>query len=80
MPKTKVAITLDAALLRRLDALVGARRFRNRSQAIESAVSEKLERYGRTRLAAECEKLDPREERAWAELGLADDTESWPAY
>jgi Arc/MetJ-type ribon-helix-helix transcriptional regulator len=79
MPKTKIAITLDTALLRRVDALVGVR-FKNRSQAIESAVSEKLERYGRTRLARECEKLDPGEERAWAELGLAEDVRSWPTY
>jgi len=80
MPKTKVAITLDAALLDRLDALVGARRFKNRSQAIESAVSEKLERYGRTRLAQECAKLDPTEERKMAEAGLAEDAASWPEY
>jgi len=79
MPKTKIAITLDTVLLRRVDALVGVR-FKNRSQAIESAVSEKLERYGRTRLARECEKLDPAEEQAWAELGLAEDVKSWPAY
>lgn len=80
MPKTKIAITLDARLLGRLGSLVGARRFKNRSQAIEACVSEKLERYGRTRLARECEKLDPAEERAWADLGLAQDTKSWPAY
>ena len=80
MPKTKIAITLDAALLGRLDSLVGARRFKNRSQAIESAVSEKLERYGRTRLARECEKLDPAQERELADLGLAEDFKSWPAY
>jgi len=79
MPKTKIAITLDSVLLGRVDSLVGVR-YKNRSQAIEAAVSEKLERYGRTRLARECEKLDPDEERAWAELGLHEDTKSWPAY
>ena len=79
MPKTKIAITLDSVLLGRVDSLVGVR-YKNRSQAIEAAVSEKLERYGRTRLARECEKLDPDEERAWAELGLDEDTKSWPAY
>jgi len=79
MPKTKIAITLDSVLLGRVDSLVGVR-YKNRSQAIEAAVSEKLERYGRTRLARECEKLDPKEERAWAEFGLHEDTKSWPAY
>lgn len=79
MPKTKIAITLDTVLLRHLDSLVGPR-FKNRSQAIEACVSEKLERYGKTRLARECEKLDPAEERMWADLGLAEDAKSWPEY
>lgn len=80
MPKTKIAITLDSKLLVRLDSLVGSRKFRNRSQAIESAVSEKLERYGRTRLAAECDKLDPAEERRQAESGAGEDLKAWPEY
>jgi len=80
MSKAKVAITLDAALLDRLDSLVGARMFKNRSQAIESCVSEKLERYGRTRLARECAKLDPCEERKLADVGLTEDAASWPKY
>jgi Ribbon-helix-helix protein, copG family len=79
MPKTKIAITLDTRLLGRVDALVGVR-FKNRSQAIEAAVSEKLERYGRTRLACECLKLDPTEERRHANVGLAADLGSWPEY
>ena len=79
MPKTKIAITMDSVLLRHVDSLVGVR-FKNRSQAIEACVSEKLERYGRTRLARECDKLDPKEEQAWAELGLAEDVKSWPEY
>ena len=33
MPKTKVALTLDAQLLDRVDELVAKQRFRNRSQA-----------------------------------------------
>jgi metal-responsive CopG/Arc/MetJ family transcriptional regulator len=78
MPKTKVALTLDSALLARVDQLVEHRRFRNRSQAIETAVAEKLERLARTRLAGECAKLDPVEERQMAEEGLAGD--SWPEY
>ncbi len=79
MPKMKIAITLDATLLRHVDSLVGVR-FKNRSQAIEACVSEKLEQWGKTRLARECEKLDPDEERKWADLGLAEDVESWPEY
>jgi Arc/MetJ-type ribon-helix-helix transcriptional regulator len=68
--KTKIAVTLHSKLLQQLDALVAERRFPNRSQAIETAVAEKLERAQRARLARECAKLDPIEERALAEEGL----------
>ncbi|MBK5292978.1 MAG: ribbon-helix-helix protein, CopG family [Acidobacteriia bacterium] len=80
MPKTKVAITLETQLLDRVDELVAQQRFRNRSQAIGAAVAEKLERLARSRLARECAKLDPKEERALAEEGLAGSMETWPEY
>ncbi|HUO82979.1 MAG TPA: ribbon-helix-helix domain-containing protein [Gammaproteobacteria bacterium] len=79
MPKTKVALTIDADLIDRVDDLVARQRFRNRSQAIESALAEKLARLTRVRLAEECAKLDPAEERLLADEGLASD-ESWPEY
>ena len=80
MPKTKVALTLDAELVERVDELVSRRRFRNRSQAIETAVAEKLERLAQTRLARECARLDSSEERALAEEGLAGSKDTWPEY
>ena len=80
MAKTKLAVTLDASLVVELDQLVSKRRFTNRSQAIEIAVAEKLERLAKTRLAQECAKLDPDEERALAEEGLAGSRETWPEY
>jgi metal-responsive CopG/Arc/MetJ family transcriptional regulator len=80
MAKTKVAITIDADLLGRLDALIANRRFPNRSQAIEAAVEETLARLKRTRLARECAKLDPKVEKALAEEGLAEDLEPWPEF
>jgi metal-responsive CopG/Arc/MetJ family transcriptional regulator len=80
MPKTKVAVTLEAELLDEVDALVRQHRFANRSQAIEAAVSEQLVRMRRTRLAEACAMLDPLEERALAEEGLAADLDSWPEY
>jgi metal-responsive CopG/Arc/MetJ family transcriptional regulator len=80
MPKTKVALTLDAALVERVDELVSRRRFRNRSQAIESALADKLQRLARTRLARESAKLNVREEKRLADEGLADDFPSWPEY
>jgi metal-responsive CopG/Arc/MetJ family transcriptional regulator len=78
MPKTKVALTLDAELLDRVDDLVARRRFRNRSQAVEAALAEKLARLARTRLAEEAAKLDPEEEQRLADEGLT--TSGWPEY
>jgi metal-responsive CopG/Arc/MetJ family transcriptional regulator len=80
MPKTKLAVTLDANLVVELDHLVSQRRFANRSQAIEVAVAEKLQRLSRARLARECAKLNPDEERALAEEGLAGSRDTWPEY
>jgi Arc/MetJ-type ribon-helix-helix transcriptional regulator len=80
MPKTKVALTLDSNLLERLDELVERRWFRNRSQAVEAALADKLLRLARTRLARESAKLNPREEKRLADQGLADDLASWPEY
>jgi metal-responsive CopG/Arc/MetJ family transcriptional regulator len=80
MPKTKIAVTLEAALLDQVDALVRQRRFPNRSQAIEAAVAAQLSRLRRTRLAEACAQLDPAEERALAEEGLGSDLADWPEY
>jgi len=80
MPKAKVALTLDTALLERVDQLVARHRFKNRSQAIETALAEKLARLARTRLAEECAKLDPAEEQRLADEGLAATSDSWPEY
>ncbi len=80
MPKTKLAITVERDLLEELDELVAHRRFRNRSQAIEAALAEKLARMARTRLAREADKLDPETEKAFADEGLSADATAWPEY
>ena len=80
MGRSKIAITLEEKFLEELDRLVRERVFQNRSQAIQSAVEEKLERLQRRRLAQECAKLDPEEERLLAEEGLTEDLGEWPAY
>ena len=80
MSSVKVAITIDSETLRHVDSLVMKSVFPNRSRAIQLAVSEKLARMGRTRLAEECAKLDPQFEQAMADEGLGKDLESWPAY
>jgi metal-responsive CopG/Arc/MetJ family transcriptional regulator len=80
MPKSKIAVTVETELLERLDQLIESNHFPNRSQAVEAALAEKLERLRRNRLAQECAKLDPEEERAWAEEGLDADLQRWPRY
>ena len=80
MPKTKVALTLESRLLEQVDDLVERKRFRNRSQAVEAALADKLQRLARTRLARESARLNPREEKRLAEDGLTDALESWPEY
>lgn len=80
MAKAKVAVTLDSRLLRDVDALIAAHRFPNRSQAIEAALAEKLERVKHTRLAREAAKLNVREEQTQADEGLAADLAAWPEY
>lgn len=80
MPKTKVAVTVDSDILDELDELIAQNRFPNRSQAIEAALAEKLERLSRARLARECAKLDTQEEKALAEEGVRSELDAWPAY
>src|SRR6266536_2983389 len=46
MPKTKLAVTLDASLVGELDNLVSKRRFANRSQVIAVAITSREPRAG----------------------------------
>lgn len=80
MKTAKVTISLDADLLQDLDRLVRSRIFPSRSRMVQSAVREKLARLRKVRLAEECSKLRPEEEQRFAELGLAAETDQWPAY
>jgi len=70
MSSAKVAITLEQELLTKLDRLVKGKKFPNRSKAIQVAVIEKLQRMEKSRLAVECSKLDPVEEKRLAEEGM----------
>ena len=80
MPKKKIAIALDPDVLARLDEFVADRDYSSRSQAVETAIREKLERAERTRLARECARLQPVHEKALAEEGLSEDLATWPDY
>lgn len=80
MKKEKIAITLEQQYIGELDRLVNQRVFQSRSQAIQEAVSEKLMRLKKTRLAEECAKLDIPDEREIAEAGFDEDIKKWPEY
>jgi len=80
MSAAKVTISIDETLLRRVDQLVQSRVFLNRSQAIQTAVEEKVARLDKTRLAQECAKLDPAFEQAMADEGLGAEVTEWPEY
>ncbi len=80
MAASKIAITIDEKTLKRLDILVKSKYFPSRSNAIQQAVTEKLTRIDKSRLARECAKLDPEFERSLAEEGIAPELEEWPEY
>ena len=80
MARSKIAITIEQTLLGQLDRLIRSNVFPNRSQAIQSALEEKLNRLNHRRLAIECSKLDPQFEKALAEEGLSEDLAEWPEY
>jgi metal-responsive CopG/Arc/MetJ family transcriptional regulator len=80
MPKAKIAISLAEQTLERLDRLVQDKIFPNRSQAIETVLTDKLDRLDRVRLARECSKLDPAQEKELAEEGFSEELSRWPEY
>ncbi|HKS21975.1 MAG TPA: ribbon-helix-helix domain-containing protein [Thermoanaerobaculia bacterium] len=79
MARAKIAITVDEQAVAEIDRLVREGTFANRSQAIEAAVKDRIERFRRTRLARESAKLDAAEEQALADEGYAGEGE-WPEY
>lgn len=80
MSVAKVTISIESNLLKRVDRLVKERVFSNRSQAVQSAVEEKVSRLDKNRLARECAKLNKTEEQSLADLGLASEAEEWLEY
>lgn len=80
MPAAKIAITIDRITLRLVDELVKKSLYPSRSRVIQEAVSEKLARIDKSRLARECAKLAPEEEQKMAEEGMSGELEQWPGY
>jgi len=80
MAASKIAITIDDKILKRLDLLVQSNVFPNRSKAIQEAIEDKLIRLDKSRLAQECAKLDRAFEQTLSEEGLSSESEQWPQY
>ena len=80
MNAAKIAISIEPALLKRVDSLVSRKLFRSRSEIFQVAVSEQIERLDEDAFSRECSKLDPGEEQAFADIGLSTDLSEWPAY
>jgi len=80
MAASKIAITLENDMVKRLDMLVKSNFFPNRSKAIQEAVAEKLKRIEKSLLTQECAKLDPEFEQSLAEEGFTSELEEWPEY
>jgi metal-responsive CopG/Arc/MetJ family transcriptional regulator len=80
MAASKIAITLENDMVKRIDMLVKSNLFPNRSKAIQQAVVEKLNRIDKSRLSQECAKLDPEFEQSFSEEGFTKELEEWPAY
>ena len=80
MAVAKLAISLDSRMLKRLDGLVGRHFFPSRSKAIQDALEEKLKKIDKSRLATECNKLDPIEEMELSEEGIGSEAKEWEKY
>jgi Arc/MetJ-type ribon-helix-helix transcriptional regulator len=80
MAAAKVAVTVDADLLREVDRWVEQGDFPNRSKAFQAALTKlAAEREQRSSLLAELAKIDPAEEKALAEEWLAEEVD-WPEF
>lgn len=80
MSAGKVTVSIGSDVLKQLDRLVSERVFSSRSQAVHTAVKEKIARLDKSRLARARELLDAVEERAFAEIGASADLAEWPEY
>lgn len=80
MSVAKIAISIDDQLLAKLDGFIADKKFKTRSQAIQMAVQNTVERLDHQRLIHACSQLDINTERALADEGLKKDLEEWPEF
>ena len=77
MGVAKIIVSVDAKTIAQLNRLVKEGKSPSRSSLIEQAIDEKLNRLGKSRIARECARLDPVEERALADEGITADARNW---
>ena len=80
MSVSKIAISIDEGLLKKLDYFIARKKFKTRSQAIQTSVNNTLKRLEHKRLIEECAKLDPHFEQQLADEGLSKDVKEWPEF
>lgn len=80
MSMTKIAISIDASQLSKVDFYVKQKLFKNRSQVFQLSINQIIKFLEHDRLAKECAKLDIKYEQEMADEGLAEDFSEWPKY
>lgn len=80
MQKITIQVMLGPQLLKQVDRLVGSTLCGSRSELIEQAIAAHVASMRRASLTDACLALDPAEERALAEEGIAGDAGLWPTY
>ena len=80
MSVAKIAISIDNHLLAKLDDFIALKKFKTRSQAIQMAVQDTIDRLDHKRLIHACSQLDIDSERRLADEGLKEDFDEWPEF
>lgn len=79
MGAKKFAVSIDEALVKKLDKAIKSGSIKNRSKALQLALSEYLIKLEIEEVKRECSKLNPKEERELANE-FVENVESWPKY
>lgn len=82
--KSKITITLSSDIVRRLDALLGARKHRSRSRLVEEALHRWLQEYAQHEIERQVEdyyhslsKAERKEDEAWAKISAHSARRLW---
>lgn len=79
MGAKKFAVSIDEGLIKKLDKAVKNGSAKNRSNALQLALSEYLAKLEIEAIKKECSKLNSKEEREMANEFI-EEVESWPKY